>query len=161
MRVADVHPGQAAVAMQRAEGRAQQAHLRHLRGEVNIVRDLHRIGAATHQLLRQRECALGGAGEAERARVGEHGGVQAGRDFGRNLHAGLARQTENHLGGGAGVGIDPVHVGKGTRGSVVVDVDEVMVFQSGEPGARHAIAFQDDGGLGFGSLFDVQQHRIA
>ncbi len=101
-----------------------------------------------------------GAGEAERTRVGQNRRVQAGCDFRRNLHSGLARQAEDHFGSGAGIGINPVHVGEGTRRGVVVDVDEVVLLQAGEPGAGYAIALQDDGGLGVGRLLGVAQHRV-
>ncbi len=80
---------------------------------------------------------------------------------GEILHAGFARQPENHFGGGAGMGIDPIHIGEGTRGGVVIDVDEVVPLQPGEAGALHAVALQDDDRFGFGSLIRVLQHRIA
>ena len=37
----------------------------------------------------------------------------------------------------------------------MIDVDEVVLLEAGETGALHAVAFQDDDGLGFGSLLGV------
>src|SRR5271166_2544485 len=155
-----VHPGQAAITMKRAKGRAQQPHLRELRREVHVVCDLHGIGAGAHQFLRQRESSLGGAGETESASVSENCGVKAGRNFGRNLDAGFARQPEDHLRSGTGVGINPVHVGKRARRGVMVDVDEVVALQSGQAGAGHAIALENDRGFRFRGLFNGMQYGV-
>ena len=124
-----------------------------------LLRDLHRIGAAPHQFLGQRKCSLGRAVEAKRTRVGQDRGVQASRDFRRNLHASLARQPENHLGSRACALIDPVHVGKGLRGRVMVNIDQEMFFEPAKPGARHSVTFQDDRRLRVRGLLDVAAAR--
>ncbi len=124
------------------------------------MRDAHRVGAAAHQLLRQRKRLLVRAVEAEGAGVGQDGGVETRRDLGRNLHPRLARQAEDHLRRRAGVRVDPVHVREGTRCRVMVDVDEVVLLQAGEARARHAVAFQDDRGLRIRRFRRVSQHRV-
>src|SRR5580692_10379914 len=156
-----MHPRQAALTLQSVKRRPEQTHLRELRREVDVVRDAHRIGAAAHQFLRQREGTFGGSVEAERTGVGQHRGVEAGSDLRGNLDPGFTRQPEDHFRRRAGVGIDPVYVAKGTRRRVVIDVDEKVPLETRQARALHAVALQNNGSVGIGSLVGVAQDRIA
>ena len=59
----------------------------------------------------------------------------------------MPRQTEHHFSRGHSVGIDPVHVGKGTAADVMVDADQDTIFQSLEPRAMDAVALENNGRL--------------
>ena len=85
--------------------------------------------------------------EHERPGIGEDGGVKTGRDLGRNLHSGLARQAIDHFRRGHGLGINPVHLGERAAALVVIDVDQELVLQSLQAGALDAVTLQNDGSL--------------
>ena len=135
--------------MQRGKSRSQKTHLRGRIGEVDVLGDTRRIGAMLHQAARQVKGVCIGGCIAERSGIGKHGRIETGGNLRRDLHSGSDSEAEDHLSGGAGAGVDPVHIGKRLGAVMVIDVDEEVLFQSLDAGALHAVTLQDDGSLVF------------
>src|SRR5437764_5544783 len=98
-----------------------------------------------NQLLRQCKCSRIGLRITERSSISKHRSIKTGGDLRSYGHAGGDAQAKNHLSGGAGAGINPIHMRKWPGAMVVINVDEEMLLQSLDVGAVHAIAFQQDG----------------
>ena len=87
--------------------------------------------------------------KTERARIREHGGVEARRHLGSERYLCRANEFVHHLTGGTRVFFDPIHVGEGFGAVVVIDVDEQAVagVDARYAGALDRVTFEDDGCL--------------
>src|SRR5450432_520352 len=121
--------------MEVGEGRSEQAHLRRGMGEVKILRDWRRGSSRQDQFSRQRECMLVGAVKHKRTRIGDEARIETRGDLRSDRGAALAGKAIDEFGGGAGLGIDPVHVREGATADVVVDIDEELAFEALKAGA--------------------------
>ena len=110
--------------------------------EINWTRAAHRIGTCQYQLSCQLKCVLVRAFEHECAGIGQDGGVKACGNLCRNLYSRLLRQLVHHLSGRHCFRVNPVHVRKRATASVMINVDEELVFKTFKPRALNAVAFE-------------------
>ena len=145
----DMHPGQAAVAVQGAERRAQQSHLREAGWRSK------RCCAICTGSAPQRTSSCASAKVRSVVPLKQNEPVSVSTAVYRQVATSgeiftpASRASRKIISAVAqALGSIQFTSAKGLRRRVVVDVDEVVLLQSGEAGARDAVAFQDDGGLG-------------
>src|SRR5579864_1812730 len=143
----DPYPGERAFTLQGRKRGAEQPQFRRRVPEINVPRAERRISPRHHQFARQLKGVLVGSFEHESARVGEYGGIEAGRYLGREFYSRRSRQAINKLSRGHGLGIDPVQISKIAAALVMVDIDQEIFFQTLQARALHVIAFEQNGSV--------------
>ena len=63
------------------------------------------------------------------------------------MHSGGLDEPVYQLAHAGGIAIDPVELGKGAAGGVMIDVDEEKRLQAAQPGAIQAVALQQNRGV--------------
>src|SRR5579864_6156258 len=115
--------------------------------KINSTSAMRRVRPGEDEFTRESKRVFVRALKHEGARVRHQGGVEAGRDFRRELHPGFTRQANHHLRGSDRMRINPVDVGKRTSTHVMVDADKETVFESFQASAVDAVAFENNCGL--------------
>ena len=137
-------PRQRSFPVQVRESRAQQPHFRGGVSEVNVAGAVCRIRARQYQITRQLEGVFVRSFKHERTRIGQNGGIETGRDLGRNFHTGFSCQTVHHLRRGDRLGINPVDVCERAATQVVINVDQETALQPQQPRTLDTVTLQDD-----------------
>src|SRR5581483_8701309 len=141
------YPGEWPLALQGRKRCAEQTYLRCGMTKVNIARTARRVGSREYQFPRQFKSGFGGPFKHERAGIREYPGVEAGRDFRRDLHPSLARQSINHFCRSDSLWVDPINVCESAAALVMVNVDQELLFQPFQSSTLNAIALQKNSGI--------------
>ena len=150
-----MHPRDRTLAVKAGEGAAEKVHLGGGVGEVDLLGDGDGIGSGEHHLACEGEGMGTGSGEAERAGIRKHSGVEAGGDGRGDGDGGGLGDPVHEFGGRGGGGDDIVDVGVLGQGFMMVDVDREEALDALQLGALETVALEDEdavimGGLGGG-----------